>query len=169
MIPWFIDCSLRVFSIEFRFQSLSTILYISLFSEVLIEKLLKAIASKLLVLDIFHMRCKMKVLFLVHWRLWELFHCMVLLKSMRGNQQIYWKSEWPWMTLNDLFRLTQCYVSHGDLQLYLIHSFVNNQVCFDQTRLNVHQTEFHPDLVFKYWTFKVEFVHTKLKVMHYHL
>ena len=59
---------------------------------------------------------------------------------------------------NLYFRLMECYVSHAEHELYLMHSFVNNQICFDQTRLNVRQTEFHPDLVFQYRTFKVEVV-----------
>lgn len=59
-------------------------------------------------------------------------------------------------------RLTECFVSHAEHQLYLMHSFVNNQICFDQTRLNVRQTEFHPDVVFEYRTFKVEVVQISL-------
>ena len=54
-----------------------------------------------------------------------------------------------------MFRLTECKVVSGDHEVFLIHSFSeNNAVCFDNSRLNVIQTGFGSDISFSMRTFR---------------
>ena len=51
-------------------------------------------------------------------------------------------------------RLTECKVEHETNELFLIHSFKDDEVCFDSGRLNVVQTEFSPNAAFDMRTFR---------------
>jgi len=51
-------------------------------------------------------------------------------------------------------RLVSCNVSHGEHDIYAFHSFVNDQLCRDHSRLNVVQTEFGQNLSFDMRTFR---------------
>ena len=53
-----------------------------------------------------------------------------------------------------LLRLTECKVEHETNELFLIHSFKDDEVCFDSGRLNVVQTEFSPNAAFDMRTFR---------------
>ena len=54
-----------------------------------------------------------------------------------------------------IFRLEQCKITDeaGDREVYLIHSFDNDEPCFD-TRVNVIQTSFSPDVQFDFRSFR---------------
>ena len=72
----------------------------------------------------------------------------------------YFLSQWLIaFSLAFWFRLTQCRVSFDDdtgatHEVFPIHSFNNNDVCFDAGRLNVVQTQFQPDTVVDMRTFR---------------
>ena len=53
-----------------------------------------------------------------------------------------------------LLRLTECKVEHETNELFLIHSFQDDEVCFDSGRLNVAQTEWSPNAAFDMRTFR---------------
>ena len=55
-----------------------------------------------------------------------------------------------------LFSFTECKVvdSTNTHELYVMHSFEDDSVCFDRTRLNVIQTEFSPNASFTMRTFR---------------
>ena len=58
-----------------------------------------------------------------------------------------------------MFRFVQCKVvdTSSNLELYLMHSFDEDSVCFDHARLNVVQTEFFPNAAFDYRTFRFNY------------
>ena len=53
-------------------------------------------------------------------------------------------------------RLTECKVTDetNTTEVFAIHSFKDNEVCFDTDRLNVVQTEFFPNAAFNMRTFR---------------
>ena len=57
---------------------------------------------------------------------------------------------------NSFLRLTECKVEDetNTHELFLIHSFKDDEVCFDSGRLNVVQTEFSPNAAFDMRTFR---------------
>ena len=52
------------------------------------------------------------------------------------------------------FRIESCEISHGELDIYAMHSFHNNELCVDNSRLNVVQTEFGQNIGFSMRTFR---------------
>ena len=58
--------------------------------------------------------------------------------------------------MTSIYSLTNCKVedSSGSHEVYLIHSYDNDEVCFDNSRLNVAQTEFFPNAAFSMRTFR---------------
>ena len=53
----------------------------------------------------------------------------------------------------EYFRIINCNVAYNENSLYPIHSFNNDQLCFDKSRLNVMQTVFGANIEFSMRTF----------------
>ena len=58
-----------------------------------------------------------------------------------------------------MFSFTECKVvdASSNHELFLMHSFDGDSVCFDYSRLNVVQTEFYPNAAFNVRTFRFNY------------
>ena len=113
-------------------------------------------------------QCKLRVNYPIVWKSplvslveplkSEWFQIMDLIKSPQRKFQ-YFISESSLLYNRDLksfIRFTECKVvdSTNTHELYIIHSFENDSACFDNSRLNVAQTEFFPNAAFDMRTFR---------------
>ena len=48
------------------------------------------------------------------------------------------------MKIHDFFRIIDCVISHEEHQLYAMHSFENDELCFDKSRKDTSFSEYIP-------------------------
>lgn len=72
--------------------------------------------------------------------------------DLSGRFQI---QQWFSPVLNDYFSVTECKVTNeaGDKEVYLIHSFEDNEPCFEEA-IKVVQSSWSPNLVFDFRSFR---------------
>ena len=72
----------------------------------------------------------------------------------RSNLRKVRNSIYSFLTLYLVFyRIKQCKISSGDRAIYPMHSFQNDETCFNSI-LAVSQTSFNPDVEFSFRTFR---------------
>ena len=64
---------------------------------------------------------------------------------------------------NNILSLTECRISSGHHEIYAMHSF-GDQVCFDNTRLKVVQTQFGSSVGFNFRSFLKYYLNLKEQI-----